>query len=295
LAALAFSLTLAGCGTGTTRPSAQAGVPKSSGGYYQDDGPGDHPPADLAAIADAVPRDEPLSRYANRPYTVLGKRYVPMREVAPYHATGIASWYGRKFHGQKTSSGEIYDMYSMTAAHKTLPIPSYARVTNPANGRSVIVRINDRGPFHAGRLIDLSYTAAWKLGYIGDGSARVEVDSVVPGAVLAAAPAAAEDESVDPIARLAVVADSPAESMPVVDDAGGIYLQLAAFGNADNAEALRNRLARELSDLGGRLVIRAEDGLFRLQFGPWSSRAQARRVAERIAESMALQPIVVQR
>jgi rare lipoprotein A len=113
--------------------------------------------------------------------------------------------------------------------------------------------------------------------------------------VLAAAPAAAEDESVDPIARLAVVADSPAESMPVVDDAGGIYLQLAAFGNADNAEALRNRLARELSDLGGRLVIRAEDGLFRLQFGPWSSRAQARRVAERIAESMALQPIVVQR
>ena len=162
--------------------SAPAYVLKRGGGFYQDDGPGDNPPADLAAIPDAVPRDEPFNRFANRPYSVLGRDYVPLREVGRYRATGVASWYGRKFHGQKTSSGEPYDMYGMTAAHPTLPIPSYARVTNPANGRSVIVRVNDRGPFHAGRVIDLSYTAAWKLGYVGNGSTQVVVESIAPGA-----------------------------------------------------------------------------------------------------------------
>ncbi|MBE0624074.1 MAG: septal ring lytic transglycosylase RlpA family protein, partial [Burkholderiales bacterium] len=183
---------LAACGSSPKRPAPErdtgAGAQKSAsaaatrnrrgGGYYQDDGPGDNPPANLDQIADAEPRFEPLARAANNPYTVFGQQYVPRKTLAPYRARGVGSWYGRKFHGQRTSSGEIYDMYAMTAAHTTLPIPSYARVTNLANERSVIVRINDRGPFLAGRIIDLSYAAAYKLGYTGAGSASVEVESI---------------------------------------------------------------------------------------------------------------------
>jgi rare lipoprotein A len=152
----------------------------AKGAYYKDDGPGVKPPPDLAAIPDAVPRAEPLHRFANRPYQVFGKDYVPAAHLAPFRQTGVGSWYGRRYHGASTSSGERYDMYAMTAAHPTLPIPSYARVTNLANGRSVVVRINDRGPFHSERIIDLSYTAAWKLGYVDAGSARLEVESLLP-------------------------------------------------------------------------------------------------------------------
>jgi len=158
------------------------GTPPKKGGYYKDDGPHERPPAGLGAIADATPRAEPLHRYANRPYRVFGKDYRPLAAVQPFRQRGMASWYGKRFHGKKTSSGEVYDMYKMTAAHPTLPIPSYARVTSLANGRSVVVRINDRGPFHAGRVIDLSYVAAHKLGYIAAGSAQVEVEAIVPGA-----------------------------------------------------------------------------------------------------------------
>ena len=153
------------------------------GGYYKDDGPGDNPPANLEQIADAVPKVEPLHRYANRPYNRLGKDYVPITAVGAFRQEGIASWYGKRFHGQPTSSGERYDMYAMTAAHPTLPIPSYARVTNLANRRSVVVRINDRGPFHSDRIIDLSYAAAWKLGIVEGGSGRVLVEAIVPGKV----------------------------------------------------------------------------------------------------------------
>ena len=136
---------LSGCSS--TRP----------GGYYKDDGPHERPPANLEQVADAMPRSEPLHKFANRPYEALGKRY----------------------HGQKTSSGETYDMYAMTAAHPTLPIPSYVRVTNVANRKSVVVRINDRGPFKSERVIDLSYVAAYKLGFIQSGQARVEVEAIV--------------------------------------------------------------------------------------------------------------------
>jgi len=203
---LGFSFILAACGNQPPRPVAErgaasgavspaptfrapatkppGGVTQRGGGFYKDDGPGDNAPADLDAIPDAVPRAEPLHRFANNPYSVLGQDYVPLRELKPYQARGIASWYGRKFHGQKTSSGEPYDMYGMSAAHPTLPIPSYVRVTNPANGKSVVLRVNDRGPFHADRLIDLSWTAAAKLGYLGTGSTRVEVESILPGQTL---------------------------------------------------------------------------------------------------------------
>jgi rare lipoprotein A len=166
---LCLLLLLAGCGS------------TQKGGYYKDDGPHERPPANLDRVPDAVPRVEPLHKYANRPYEALGKRFVPMTSLQPFRQRGTASWYGKRYHGQKTSSGEAYNMYAMSAAHPTLPIPSYARVTNVANGRSVVVRINDRGPFLHGRIIDLSYAAAHKLGYIQAGAAQVEVESVIPG------------------------------------------------------------------------------------------------------------------
>lgn len=163
-------------------PSAPA-LPRAGsgrGGYYQDDGPGDTPPDGLLDLPDPEPQVEPYSTRGNRPYIVFGKTYTPITNDRPFKQRGIGSWYGKKFHGQKTSSGELYDMYKMTAAHPTLPIPSYARVTNLANGKQVIVRINDRGPFHANRIIDLSYTAALKLGYLGKGSSELEVERLLP-------------------------------------------------------------------------------------------------------------------
>src|SRR5258706_9690984 len=143
----------------------------------RDDGPGAAPPANLNAIADARPRSEPLNPGANSPYAALGRKYVPYQSLTPYRQRGLASWYGRKFHGKPTSSGERYDMYAMTAAHTILPIPSYARVTNLSNGRSVVVRVNDRGPFHADAIIDLPYSAAYKLASVNAGSAQVEVEA----------------------------------------------------------------------------------------------------------------------
>jgi rare lipoprotein A len=270
-------------------------VLKKGGGFYQDDGPGDNPPDNIDAIPDAVPKNEPLHRFANNPYSVLGRDYVPLRARTPYRARGVASWYGRKFHGQKTSSGESYDMYGMTAAHPTLPIPSYVRVSNPGNGRSVVLRVNDRGPFLHDRVIDLSYSAAWKLGYIGNGSTLVDVESVLPGQTTAPAQAPPLDD--DPIARLVLAEPPPpvAPVLPEVKDARGIYLQLGAFSNADNAEALRGRLARELGGFAERLVVKPGGGMYRLQLGPWADREEARRTADKIAEMLEFKPVVVQR
>ncbi len=312
---------LAACGTQTPRPVEGRGeapptavspaptlkgegkkpapVIKYSGGFYKDDGPGDKQPEDIDAIPDAVPRAEPLHRFANNPYSVLGRDYVPQRDLKPYTARGIGSWYGRKFHGQKTSSGEPYDMYGMTAAHPTLPIPSYVRVSNPANGKSVVVRINDRGPFHSGRLIDLSWTAAYKLGYIGQGSTVVEVESLLPGQVLAAAPASTAETpprataAEDPIAKMA--AAEPEPPLPQVQDGRGHFLQLGAFGNRDNAEALRARLARELGSLAEKLVVQSAGKLFRVQLGPWPDAAAAQLAGGRLRESFGMTPVVVQR
>jgi rare lipoprotein A len=185
-----LAVALAACGSATQRDAAvspavptvsqaQSPTPERRG-YYKDDGPGEHPPDNLETLPDAVPRLEPLSRFANRPYSVFGRDYVPATSLRPYRERGIASWYGRKFHNQKTSTGETYDMYAMTAAHPVLPIPSYARVTSLRTGKQVVVRINDRGPFHSNRAIDLSYAAANRLGLIGTGSGEVEIDAIVP-------------------------------------------------------------------------------------------------------------------
>lgn len=168
LASLALAAAVAGCSS--SKP----------GGYYRDDGPGGRPPVDLDRVADAKPKVEPLHQSANNPYSTFGRKYTPYRSLKPHRERGIASWYGRGFHGKRTASGERYDMYAMTAAHTILPIPSYARVTHLGNGRSVIVRINDRGPFRTDRIIDLSYAAAHRLGFVQAGSARVEVEAILP-------------------------------------------------------------------------------------------------------------------
>lgn len=167
-----------------TKPSTTLPVlpPANSGrgGYYQDDGPGDNPPDNLADVPDAEVRNDPLLPRANRPYVVFGKTYTPITDDEPFTQVGLGTWYGKKFHGQRTSSGELYDMYKMTAAHPTLPIPSYARVTNMLSGATVIVRINDRGPFHSTRVIDVSYTAALKLGLLNKGSHELKVERILP-------------------------------------------------------------------------------------------------------------------
>lgn len=305
LALLLLALALSACGGPAPRPTPEPSarppgttkpppyVLQRGGGFYQDDGPGDNIPDNLDAIPDAVPRAEPPHRYANRPYSVLGRDYVPLKPGAPYRATGIASWYGKKFHGQKTSIGETYDMYAMTAAHPTLSIPSYARVTNPANGKSVVVRVNDRGPFLHSRVIDLSYAAAAKLGYVGTGSTRVVVESLVPGRDSPPPPVPPVDE--DELLRRIAAADAAPQVLPEIADARGIYLQLGAFSNADNAETLRGRLARELGSLGERLVVRAGGGMYRVQIGPWADRDEAHRIADRLAELLDFRPVVVQR
>jgi rare lipoprotein A len=174
MAALTALAVLAGCASGPLR----TGSNLPSGGFPDRDGPEPNPPSDLLRVPDATPQLEPIREGGpNKPYDVLGHSYVPITRDAPFTERGVASWYGRLFHGKRTASGEIYNMYAMTAAHPTLPIPSYVRVRNPANGREVIVRINDRGPFHSSRIIDLSYTAAYRLD-LHRGIGKVEVQRI---------------------------------------------------------------------------------------------------------------------
>ena len=253
LAAAALVLLVAACSSAPPREA-----PPAKGGYYKDDGPGDKPPANLADIPDAAPKAEPRHRYANRPYVVFGRQYVPLAQAEGFRQRGIASWYGRRFHGQKTASGETYDMYAMTAAHPTLPIPSYVRVTHVASGRSVVVRVNDRGPFHASRIIDLSYAAANRLGFVQAGSAEVRVEAV-------AAPEQA------------------------------VYLQLGAFRTRENAETLQERVRREAAWLQDAVRVLMSGELWRLQVGPYLNRDAARAVAERIEAELALTAILVVR
>ena len=266
--AVVLALSLCGCGQLAKREPTAPATPK--GGYYKDDGPGDTPPPDLHAVPDAVPRDEPLHRFANRPYQVFGRDYVPLAAVAPFRQRGTASWYGRRFHGGRTSSGEPYDMYAMTAAHPTLPIPSFARITHVASGRSVVVRINDRGPFHSERVIDLSYTAAFRLGFSALGSALVDIEAVRSRETVALAP-------------------------PPSAEPKGVYLQLGAFSARESAENFRARVLRELAWLSEAIHVVAAGALFRLHLGPYRSQDEARPVAERIRAELNVAPLYVVR
>lgn len=276
------------------------------------DGAEARPPSGLSQVPDAEPRIEPIRQGGpNKPYEVMGKDYVPIREDSRFTERGLASWYGKKFHGRRTASGEVYNMYAMTAAHKTMPIPSYARVRNPANGREIIVRVNDRGPFHRGRVIDLSYTAALRLGVL-KGIAPVEVERIthdeirtgawrrnggpsddasaaVPAPLGAHAAGAGASPEIAPAA-----APAPSERADTAA-AQGYWIQLGAFRQREGAVQFQQRVATELEWLSPLLAVFSEPALFRLQAGPYPSRSEAASAAERVREALQLVPVIVEK
>ena len=286
LLAFTIAFLLVACGGASKKPETSRPAIAKPGGYYLDDGPGNNLPPNLDAIVDAVPKTEPLHRGANRPYTVFGKTYVPNVSGEPFRQQGVASWYGRKFHGNMTSIGETYDMYAMTAAHPTLPLPSYVRVTNPANMKSVVVRVNDRGPFHAERIIDLSYTAAAKLDIARKGSAPVIVERIFPGDARATA---ALPPSILPPPTPAAASFSTAT---IVAETGNHYLQLAAFSSIENAEIFRARISRELEWNREPILVVHKDNLFRVRMGPYKSREEADAIAAQVKKSHDFSPVI---
>ncbi len=323
IALVSTTLILAGCGS----------TGHKGGGYYKDDGPGSDIPANVRHTPDAVPRIESYSPANMRPYRVLGKTYVPLAGDTPYRQSGIASWYGKKFHGRKTANGETYDMYSMTAAHPTLPLPSYARVSRPATGASVVVRINDRGPFHSSRIIDLSYAAAARLGLIGTGSGKVVVEAITNADIARAqsdqAPATASAEPslaaklnqasaqelaeadadmpdalavLDTQAALMPSGDQGQQSallpIPTLENSGGsrVFLQFGAFSGQDNAESLATQINRQITMVESRQAqVKASDNLYRVQIGPYPSRTEAVNAALRIQQQTGAQATVATR
>lgn len=314
-------LLLAACGTTGGKAGKGGDVPGAShghsegGGYYQDDGPPrGHRGPDPDSVADAVPRDEPLARTGNKPYTALGKRYTPMASANGYRQVGHASWYGRKYHGNRTSSGETYDMFSMTAAHPVLPLPTYVEVRNLANNRKVVVKVNDRGPFLNNRIIDLSYMAAQKLDIVRTGTGRVEVRAVfagdvpepsrtrnlagaeapaVPAAPVAtvatvatAVPAAASPTAPNPVARVAASAANtviqPAQAAPAT---ASYVLQAGSFASRGNAERLAIRLRQGGYDNVRILPVQVSGRHYhRVQVGPYHSRESADLAGETVRE-----------
>jgi len=301
---LTVSLTLGGCAginsrtadsqSGSTAGSgselAKAVVPPfTGGGYYKNDGPGANPPANLDDIPDAVPQFEPFHQPTGKPYRIMGKRYVPLRDNKDYKAQGLASWYGRKFHGNSTAIGEPYDMYAMSAAHPTLPLPSYARVTNLENGKSVVVRVNDRGPFHPGRIIDLSYTAAHKLDILR-GVTPVEVAAVLPETAPTSFAALSDSVALPP---------PPTRIQPPVTQAAethstaAIYLQLGAFSNPASADGLMARVSARLSSAFPGVMRLEHNGLLKVQAGPFASEADAGLAAAEIERDLGIKAFKV--
>ena len=225
---------------------------------------------DVTEIPNATPRAENRSRGGNpKSYSVFGKRYYVMDSSAGYVERGIASWYGTAFHGKKTSNGETYSMYKMTAAHKSLPIPTYVEVTNLKSGKSIIVRVNDRGPFHQNRIIDLSYVAAKKLGIAGRGTGFVEVRAINPRSWK-------KDQSVK---------RSPKKSQKTNSDVDSLYIQAGAFASQHNATQLQKQLRTLFPNKSIQLAQNARDQLFRVRIGPISSVREADRIAQTISDN----------
>lgn len=255
IALLAVAIVATAC---TIRPSSIPGFPDA-----EDSAPSRR--LDPNNIPDAAPRAEPRSRRGNpSSYVVFGKRYQVMSSSEGFVERGIASWYGTKFHGRTTSSGEKYDMYAMTAAHKNLPLPTYVEVTNLNNGRRTVVKVNDRGPFHQNRVIDLSYAAATKLGIIGEGTGMVEVRAINPA---------------QPLPR---TASQPAVEQPAARR--GLFLQVGAFSSRHNADQLRERLATSLSQ--SIRIQQAEhqgSSVFRVQVGPLTSITLADNLSQQLS------------
>ncbi|AHE97934.1 septal ring lytic transglycosylase RlpA family protein [Thioalkalivibrio paradoxus] len=263
LVALAAGLGLLGCGSSPDRKAVADGAPASV-------------PRDLASIPDAVPRDEPPSRYGNPPeYEVFGQRYRTLASSEGFEQRGLASWYGTKFHGRRTSSGEPYDMFAMTAAHRELPLPSFVEVTNLDNGRQVIVRVNDRGPFVAGRVIDLSYAAAYRLGVLERGVAPVHLRAVGP-----------RDREPEPL-HLAARSDAPYPSAGNgAESEDDQFIQVGAFASHMAAE----RVQSDLRDLGFDAVrittLEAANGiLHRVRIGPLADALAVQEATERLHQA----------
>lgn len=275
----------------TTAPSTPPpNAPTKPGGYYLDDGPEANPPQNLDSIPDAIPKKEPLLNRSNKPYKALGAKYTPMTSHQPYKAKGVASWYGKRFHGKKTSSGEVYDMYAMSAAHTILPLPSYVKVTNPANGRSVIVRVNDRGPFKHNREIDLSYAAAYKLRFISKGSTAVEVEAIDPNNI-------AQYSQTAETTPVEVAMEAPTNKVPEAADinmqAPGLYVQAGAFKSEANAESLLKKIqSLGMSENVGLNRVYNND-LHRLKLGPYNSRSEADEAAANIRRKLNIPAITI--
>lgn len=298
------------------------------GGYYQNDGPGDVSPESLMDTPDAQPKIEPYNQRANAPYTVFGKTYTPMTDDRPYKEQGTASWYGKQYHNKVTSSGDVYNMYAMSAAHPTLPIPSYARVTNVSNGKKVIVRVNDRGPFHSGRIIDLSYTAALKLGIVSNGSGEVIVERILPseiqqmngnvsggaqlGTISAGSVQVSELPNMTPMppvtqsssavtstpasvqATPSVAPAAPAASSASAAVGKGFYLQFGAFSQEANAQQAKLKLQQSLGAAVNSLDVVSVNGFYRVMSSAYASRQAAQQAANQ-AQQKGNTPIVVER
>jgi rare lipoprotein A len=315
---------LAGCSSAPKSSSSLPSLPGSAPTSRERDGPDVRPQPDLANVPDAEPRVEPIrSNGPNKPYAMFGRQYVPFIEDRPYTERGVASWYGRKFHGRRTASGEVYNMYAMTAAHPTLPLPSYARVFNPANRREVVVRINDRGPFHRGRIIDLSYAAAHKLGMLhgvapvevtritfdeirtgswkrgGDGN-TVASETTSTGAAGAGVLSVAQPVSAPLDDTGGSLSAAPAEvtadnAQAPMQPAPGFWVQLGAFSVREGAEAFQRRVAVELEWLAPLLGVLEEPKSYRLQAGPYANRDEASEVARRVRQALQLVPVIAER
>ncbi len=290
-----------------------------SGKYFQNDGP---PSSEEADGPDAQPRVEPFKSGTLKPYRVLGKTYVPITEDVPFSQTGTGSWYGKQFHGKKTATGEIYNMFAMTAAHPTLPLPSYAEVTNLDNGRKIIVRVNDRGPFINSRVIDLSYAAAKRIGYANKGTGHVRVrrltfseirsgryDSTQTPAVststAAVTPIENEPVRVSPVSPSArgepvpAVSTSTPAAEPVMPDSptGNWGVQVGFFSEKDNAQAFLAHSEATLSSMGDQLSTRIvkENNGYRVIIGRYASSDTARTAAQAIGNNLGVSAFPIQR
>lgn len=293
MAALTVTL-IAACSTtsdSTHQGSAKPGIHSGRYTIAQDGLPDDLRPLDPKLLVDAIPQPEQRTQAGNKtPYTVLGKTYhvMPEHKIASYSAEGKASWYGKKFHGHKTSNGETYDMYKMSAAHRNLPIPSYVKVTNLDNGKTVVVRVNDRGPFHHSRLLDVSYAAAVKLDMVRSGTARVKVEAIEPQTTrLASAP----KQPVSPIPDPQYASASP-HLQPAAAPApnASTYLQVGAFRSQDSAMALRSQLA----NLTGRPVnVDNLQGLFKVRIGPLPNQQDVQSLSQMLVQNNFAKPQVV--
>lgn len=265
---LLTALCLAGCQTNNVEKNSEGPVTdsKSKGAYYLDDGPEEVIPENLSSIPNAMPKKEPLNKFSNRPYKVFGKTYYPMTSLKPYTATGYATWYGKKYHGNKTSIGEVYDMYKMTAAHKTLPLPCYVKVTNLKNDKTVIVRVNDRGPFVKDRVIDLSYAAANRLEIIEKGSELVKVELI----------------DLD-------------EKVKVSKINKQIYIQAGLFSDEKNANNLINKI-KKLGTVKNKNIKKIKNkDQFQVLIGPFKNNQKAKIKKDELSDNIFINGFIVKR